>query len=469
MEQTETLSPAVARLPLWRRLISASVLSERALTLSTIVVASGFLLSKVLGLGREILVAHAFGTSAQLDAFRAASTFSDMLDSVIAGTTIAAVFIPVFSAYLVRDDAAKREGWRFASAVLNDMFLLMTFVAGVGMVFAPQLVEHFVAPGFDAAQRALAAHLMRIVLIAAIVFGVSGTVTGVLHAHNRFALAALAGPLHNLGIIGAILFLVPTMGIYGLAWGIVIGSLLHLTIQIPGLIRSGMIWFATLGAGHGSMRELLRLLVPRSITTIVTSLTRLVMNNLASFLSAGSISALNYAYMLWQFPETLIGTAIAVAVFPRLAQRAAAKDARGFQRLFRLALFSILALSLPSALIAIFFARQIVALVLERGAFDVDSTALVAPVLQFYALAIVGESLLELVARTFYAQHDSKTPMLVALGAMALRVALMIWWRDVWGAAGLALAYAVGVCVEAGALWLLAQRRFLLAPAREVE
>src|SRR5581483_1051644 len=203
------------------------------------------------------------------------------------------------------------------------------------------------------------------------------------------------------------------------------------------------------GAGHGSMRELLRLLVPRSITTIVTSLTRLVMNNLASFLSAGSISALNYAYMLWQFPETLIGTAIAVAVFPRLAQRAAAKDARGFQRLFRLALFSILALSLPSALIAIFFARQIVALVLERGAFDVDSTALVAPVLQFYALAIVGESLLELVARTFYAQHDSKTPMLVALGAMALRVALMIWWRDVWGAAGLALAYAVGVCVEA--------------------
>lgn len=463
MEQTEKIVTSNQTLPLWRRLISASLLSERALTLSAIVVAAGFMSSKVLGLVREILIARTFGTSAELDAFRVATTFSDMLDSVIAGTTIAAVFIPVFSMYLVRDKAGQRDGWRFASAVLNDMFLLMTVVAGVGILFAPQLIATFVAPGFDDAQRALASDLMRIVLLAAIVFGVSGTVTGVLHAQNRFALAAMAGPLHNLGIIASILFLVPTMGIFGLAWGIVIGSLLHLAIQIPGLIRSGMIWFATLGAGQGSMRELLRLLGPRIITTNIVSLTRLVMNNLASFLSAGSISALSYAYMLWQFPETLIGTAIAVAVFPRLAQRAAANDTRGFQRLFRIALLTILALAIPSALIAILFARQIVALVLERGAFNAESTALVAPVLQFYALSIVGESLLELVARTFYAQHDSKTPMFVAIGAMTLRVVLMVWWRDTLGASGLALAYAVGVCVEAGALWLLARKRFRLA------
>ncbi|MBI4675839.1 MAG: murein biosynthesis integral membrane protein MurJ [Chloroflexi bacterium] len=462
-EQTEIVASNNVTLPLWRRLISVSLLSERAITLSTIVVAAGFLLSKVLGLAREILIARAFGTSAELDAFKVANTFSDMLDSVIAGATIAAVFIPVFSTYLVRDRAGQREGWQFASAVLNDMFLLVTAVAGLGMLFAAPLIDYLIAPGFDAAQSALAASLMRIVLIAAIVFGVSGTVTGVLHAQNRFVLAALAGPLHNIGIITAILFLVPTMGIFGLAWGIVIGSGLHLTIQIPGLIRGGMIWFATLGAGQGSMRELLRLLGPRIITTNVVSMTRLVMNNLASFLSVGSISALGYAYLLWQFPETLIGTAIAVAVFPRLAQRAAAQDTRGFRRLFRLALVTILALTIPAALVAILFARQIVALVLERGAFDAASTALVAPVLQFYALAIVGEALLELVARTFYAKHDSKTPMFVAIGAMALRVVLMLWWRDVWGAPGLALAYTVGVCVEASALWVLARRRFMIA------
>jgi putative peptidoglycan lipid II flippase len=169
--------------------------------------------------------------------------------------------------------------------------------------------------------------------------------------------------------------------------------------------------------------------------------------------------------MLWQFPETLIGTAIAVAVFPRLARTAAARNAAGFQRLYRLAGFSILALALPSAVIAILFAQPIVALVLQRGNFDAQSTALVVPVLQFYALAIVGESLLELVARVFYANHDTRTPMFVAIGAMALRIGLMIWWRDLLGAPGLALAYAVGVCLETFLLWWLARRRLVASDA----
>jgi putative peptidoglycan lipid II flippase len=210
------------------------------------------------------------------------------------------------------------------------------------------------------------------------------------------------------------------------------------------------------------MRELLRLLGPRIVTTNLGSITRLFTNTIASFLPVGSISALGYAYSLWQFPETLIGTAIAVAVFPRLAQRVAAKDTRGFQRLYRISLCTILALAIPAALVAIFFAQPIVAFVLQRGAFDAQSTAQVAGVLQFYALAIVGEAVLELVARVFYAKHDSKTPMFVAIGAMFLRIGLMLWWRNSLGAGGLALAYAVGVCGEAGALWLLARRRFMI-------
>lgn len=461
MASRETVPESTNQLPLWRRVISSSILAERAITISTLVVAGGFFASKVLGLVREVLIARAFGTNAELDAFRAANTFSDMLDSVIAGATIAAVFIPVFSTYFVKDKTSQREGWRFASAVLNDMFLLMTVVAGVGILLAPQLIHSFIAPGFGPAQAELAASLMRIVLLAAIVFGVSGTVTGILHATNRFALAALAGPLHNLGVIFGVLVLVPRMGIFGLAWGIVLGSLLHLGIQLPGLVRAGMRWFATLGAGQGSMRELFRLLGPRIVTTNVGSITRLLTNTFASFLSTGSISALAYAYSLWQFPETLIGTAIAVTVFPRLSQRVAAQDTQGFRRLYRISLITILALAVPSAVIAILFAEPIVALVLQRGAFDAQSTALVAGVLQFYAIAIIGESLLELVARVFYANHDSKTPMFAALGSMVLRIALMLWWRELYGAAGLALAYGVSVCLEAGALWLVAQRRFV--------
>lgn len=444
---------------LWRRLFSSSLLSERAITISTFVVAGGFLLSKVLGYVRVGLSARAFGTSGDYDAFLAASTFSDNLDSVIAGTTIAAVFIPVFSSFMVKDKAEQQEGWRFASAVLNDMFLLMLVVAGVGMLFAPQLVQYVVAPGFDAAQRELATALMRVVLIAAIVFAVSGTMTGILHAQSRFVLAALASPLHNVGVIFGIVALTPSMGIFGLAWGVVLGSLLHLGIQIPGLVRGGMRYHATLRAGQGSMRELLRLLGPRAVTTNLGSATRTLMNNLASFLGTGSISALNYSYNLWQFPETLIGTAIAVAVFPRLAQRVAANDVAGFHRLYRVALLTILALAIPAMLVAFFFAQPIVS-ILERGEFTSDSTAFVARVLQFYSLAIVGEAMLELTARVFYANHDSKTPMFVAIGGVILRVSLMVLWRDSLGAPGLALAYAVGVTTEAIVLWVISRRRF---------
>jgi putative peptidoglycan lipid II flippase len=382
------------------------------------------------------------------------------LDSVIAGTTIAAVFIPVFSTFYVQDREGKREGWRFASAVLNDMFLLVFVVAGIGILFAPNLISSILAPGFPVPQQQLATDLMRIVLLAAIVLGLSGTITGILHATNRFALAALAGPLHNVGVILAVIFLVPTMGIYGLAWGVVIGSLLHLAIQIPGLWRAGMIWFATLWSGKGSMNELLRLLGPRIITTNLGSVTRLVTNTIASYLPVGSISALGYAYSLWQFPETLIGTAIAVAVFPRLAQRVAANDGAGFRRLFHISLLTILGLAIPAALVTYFFAPRVVSLILQGGVFGEESTALVAGVLQFYALAIVGESVLELVARVFYANHDSKTPMFVAIGVMFLRIGLMLWWRNLYGAAGLALAYSVGVCVEAATLWFLSHRRF---------
>lgn len=450
-----------------RRVFSRTILSDRAILFSTIVVAAGFLLSKVLGFGREILIARAFGTNAELDAFRAANTFSDLLDSVIAGTTIAAVFIPVFSTYLVQDAEGRREGWRFASAVLNAMALSIAGLAALGILFSSQLIQFVIAPGFGPAQRELAATLMRIVLFSAMIFGISGTVTGILHAQSRFVLPALAPPIHNIAIIAALFLLVPRFGIFGLAYGVVIGSLLHLCIQIPGLIRSGMQYSATLGFRQRSMRHLVDLLGPRVITTNVIQLTRLIMINLASFLGEGSISALGYAYSLWQFPETMIGTAIALVVFPRLARQAAQQNLREFNRLYRLALLTILALAIPSTLFLIVFAQPLVTVLFQRGAFGSESTELVARVLQFYALGIIGESILEVTARVFYAQHDSRTPMSIAIVSMIVRIILMVWWRDTLGAAGLALAYAIGVVLEGGALWWLAGRRFGVKPRTE--
>lgn len=436
-----------------------TLLSDRRLLISSAIVAGGFCASKILGLLREILIARAFGTRGDLDAFFAATQFSDLLFAVIAGGALASVFIPVFSGYLVRDETSRRAGWEFASAVVNDVFLAVTLFSIIGMLFAPQIVEHWLAPGFSTGRRALTADLLRLVLLSTIIFGVSGTLTGILHAHNHFILPALAPSLYNLGIIAGAVWLAPRFGIFGLAYGVVAGSAAHLLIQIPGLIQHRARFVPTLGLRLSATRDLVTLLGPRIVTMLVVRVTWIVMTNFASRLGEGSVSALSYAYSLWQFPESLIGTAIALAVFPRLAARAAEGKLAELRALYRIALVSILGLAIPAMLALIVFARPLVSLLFERGAFGGGSTDLVATALQFYALAVAGESLLELTARIFYAQRDARTPMFVAIAAMTIRVALMGWW-SAFGAPGLALAYAVGVALEGGALAGLAQLRW---------
>jgi len=441
------------------RLFSSSIFSDRRLLISSAIVAAGFFSSKVLGLLREIVIARAFGTGGELDAFFAATQFSDLLFAVVAGGALASVFIPVFSGYLVRDQESRRAGWEFASAVVNDVFLIVTCFAVLGMIFAQPITDYFLAPGFPPERRALTADLLRLVLLATIIFGVSGTLTGILHAHNHFILPAVAPSLYNISMIVGTVWLAPRFGIFGLAYGVVAGSALHLAIQLPGLLRRGARYFSTLGLRHTGMSNLLALLGPRVVTMLAVRVTWIIMTNMASRLGEGSVSALSYAYSIWQFPESLIGTAIALAAFPRLSALASANKLDELRALYRVALAAILGLAIPAALALVVFAQPIVALLLQRGAFGGTSTELVAMVLQFYALAVVGESLLELTARVFYAQRDARTPMFIAIVSMALRAALIVWWSSTFGAAGIALAYAVGVTVEGSALWWLAQTR----------
>jgi putative peptidoglycan lipid II flippase len=430
----------------------------RRLSLYTAIVGGGFLSSFVLGYLRDRIIAHAFGTAPSLDAYYAAFNFPDLLFALIPGGALASVFIPVLSTYLV-DEAKRDEGWKLASAVANDVFLGVAALALVAALGAPWLVAYVIAPGFDPARQALAADLMRLVLISTLIFSVSGVVTGILQAHNSFLLPALAPSLYNLGIIAGALFLAPRLGIYGLAYGVVGGSLLHLLIQVPGLIRQRARYAFALGLHNAGLGELVHLFLPRLVTLGVVRVNMLLMTNLASGLAAGSIVGLNFAYRIWQFPESLIGTAIALAVFPTLSALAAQGARERLRRTFDVTLGIILALAIPSMLLVVALARPVVSLLFQGGAFQAESTDLVAGILQLYALAIVGESALELAARIFYAQHDARTPMFVALAAMVLRAALMLAWVNVWGARGLGLAYAIGVSVEAGALYVIARRR----------
>ena len=207
--------------------------------------------------------------------------------------------------------------------------------------------------------QALAADLMRIVFISTIVFSVSGVITSILHAHQHFLLPALAPGFYNLGIVAGAVWLAPVLGVHGLAYGVLAGSVLHLIIQFPALVRFRARYWPIVGVGHAGLVELLSLFGPRVITLGVVRAGFLILTNLASRLGEGSIAALNYAYLLMQFPQSLIGTAIAFAIFPTLARLAALGETAQLRRLFYRSLFVIVTLATASAILLILFARPV--------------------------------------------------------------------------------------------------------------
>lgn len=207
-----------------------------------------FVLSRALGLAREMIIGSQFGTSWELDAYLAAFRLPDLIFQVIARGAVGSAFIPVFTEYLAKGD--EKGAWRLASAVLNLLLMVVTIASLLAAIFAPILVARVVAPGFDPQQQALTVGLMRLMLVSTVLFAVSGIAMSVLNSFQHFLFPALAPAIYNLFIIAGALLLAPRMGVYGLAVGVVVGSGAHLLIQVPELAKKGLAYVPVLGLGH---------------------------------------------------------------------------------------------------------------------------------------------------------------------------------------------------------------------------
>jgi putative peptidoglycan lipid II flippase len=416
-----------------------------------------FVLSRILGLLREVVIGARFGTSAELDAYLAAFRLPDLLYQLIAGGALGSAFIPTFARRLLSGD---REGaWRLASAVINIVTLLLAAAAFLAAIFAPALVSTLIAPGFDPAAQALTASLMRVMLIAPVIFGASGVIMGALNAQQHFLLPAVAPILYNLAIIAGALFLSPWWGAGGLAIGVVAGAAGHLLIQLPGLTRFGARYFPILDARDPGVRQVARLMAPRVLGLAIVQINFLVNTNLASRLGDGAVSALNYAWLLMLLPQGVFAQSIATAAFPTFAAQAARDQIDDMRRTLSGALRATLFLSLPAAVGLIVLRLPLVQLLLQRGEFSADSTQAVAYTLQFFALGLAAHSALEIVTRAFYALHDTRTPVIVGAAAMGLNVLLSLLLIGRLAQGGLALANSIATSLEALALaWLIRGR-----------
>ena len=427
-------------------------------------VMAAFALSNLVGLVRQILVSQAFGTSAAMDAFNAANRVPDMLFNLLAGGALGSAFIPVFTELLAQ---GKRErAWHLASALATNLVLVFGATGLLVAAAAPWVVGRLLAPGFPPSQQALTVRLLYVLLVTPLIFGLSGLMMALLHVHRHFLLPALAPTMYWLGMIFGVLVLAPHWGIFGLAWGAVLGAIGHAGIQLPRLTRlPGRTYRPSLGWRMPEVRRVLRLMGPRWLGVAIVQLNFWINVVLASGMPEGSLTALQMAWAVMTMPQVVLAQAMAIVALPTFSSHAAHGDMAALRRSLLDALRWMVLLSLPASVGLILLRVPVVQVLFQRGAFDAHSTQLVAWALLWYALGLVAHSVVEILARGFYALQDTRTPVMVGGGAMALNVLLSLllsWLFRRWGLfphGGLALANTLATTLEMTGLLFLFSRR----------
>ncbi len=422
---------------------------------ASLIIAIFFGVDKVLGLARQVLFNRAF-SPAERDVFFVSNNIPDLLSALISGGALGIALIPVLTEMLQRQGRA--EAWALFSRIANLAFLVTAALAALLIPLAYPVMRYVIAPGFaDPAKWALAAGLMRLDLLAILIFSISGLAMAGLQANQHFLLPAMAPALYNLGQIVGILLLTPRLGIYGMAVGVILGAALHLGVQVPGLLRHGFRWTAALDLRHPGVRQVLRLMGPRVLTMLCLQSYFLTRDRLASFFEESAVSALNNGWFIQQVPETLIGTAIAIALLPSLAEYFVRDEAETFRLKVNLALRAMLALTLPIAALLGVTIRPLVGLAFDFGPRE---TELVVWATRAFLLGLTGHTWLEVAVRSFYAQQNARTPFLAALLQAVSYFLLATWLARSVGHTGLALADTLTFSAQALLLLWLLNRRY---------
>jgi putative peptidoglycan lipid II flippase len=436
-------------------------------------------LGQLAGLARGILVARAFGASHELDAFFAANRVSETLFLLVAGGALGSAFIPAFTGLLAKNE--RDSAWRLASSLANTVTLTLSLLAVLSAVFAPQIVRYALAPGLsrDPQLFMLTISLLRIQLIASVLFGLGGLIVGVLNAHQIFLIPALTPAMYQFGIIFGAVVLAPSMGIYGLAWGVVLGALLYLVIQFPALFdlqnRSQNILRNTYyvirnyslspGLHDSNVRQVLILMVPRLIGVAVVQLNFWVNTWLASQMTSGSVTGLYYGFSLMLMAQTAIAQSVAIAAMPTFSAQHALGKTDEMRASLAASLRGVILLALPASVGLILLREPLISLLYRRGEFDERSVQLVAWSLLWYAAGLVGHSIMEVLTRAYYAQQDTRTPVVIGTIAMGLNVAFSVGFSKLFDQigwmphGGLALANSLATALEAAALFIVMRRR----------
>ncbi len=432
---------------------------------AVILIGLSFLGSRLLGAGRAVVIADQYGASVELDAFWVAMRLPDLVFQLLAGATLASAFIPVYARVL--QNRGEQAAWRLASIVLNWVLIGTILLAAVVFLAAEWIVPAL-APGLgedSMRQDAIiddAIFLTRVLLLSPILFAVSGMLTGMLHARRHFLLPAISPMLYNLAIILGALLLPEELGVEALVIGVIAGSGLHLMIQLPAvssaLSRSGGGLGPYFSLRDVEVREVLRLMGPRTLGLAAAQINLIVLTFFGSLVGDTSISALNFAWLLLMFPVGIFGMSLATAVFPSLAEQAATGGPSAVRAMVTQTLRFTLFLAVPASVGMLLLRESIVSTLLEHGAFDAAASSLVSDALLFYAIGLFAHAAIEIVSRGFYVLGDTRTPVGLAVASMLLNIILSALLVGPLELKGLALALSISAIAEFVFLVLLLHR-----------
>ena len=429
----------------------------RSIARAGLIVTGAFLVSRVLGWVRIVVIGTTFGASSELDAFFAAFRIPDLIFQLVAAGALGSALIPVLAGLLATGEPSR--AWRVASTVTNLVTGALVVLAAVVAIFASWIVPA-ITPGFDAPTTALAVELTQIMLLSPILLGLGAVATSILNAGDRFAAAAVAPVVYNLAIIGAALLLAPSMGVHSLAVGVVAGSVLHIAIQVPALRAIGYRYAPSVELGDPATREALLLMVPRAIGLGVSQITLLVSTALASGLATGAVTAFNVAFTLLQIPIGVIGVPLAMVILPSMSRELVRGGVEEYLRLVTRAVRLLLFVMLPVTAIGIVVRLPAVAVLFDYGRFGDSAVALTADALLFFLLGLAAHALIAVLARAFYAGKDTVTPVIAAVIAVTINVGMGLALVGQMGLGALSLAIAVGAWAECVFLLVVLRRRY---------
>ncbi len=428
-----------------------------------------FAVNKLVALVRQALIANQFGFGAEIDAFNVANNLPDLVLSLFSGGALALAFIPIFAEYI--EEYGKKPSWKLFSKTANILFVVTAIVSIFLAIIARPVVESKfgISPGFSPEQQDLVVSLMRINFIALLIFSISGLVSASLQAHKHFFLTALSPIFYNIGVIIGVLILAPSagfgiygvtlpafgFGIYGLVYGTILGALLHLGIQIPGLLRHEFTWTPILDLKDKGVRKVMNLTGPRVATVFFIQLIFIVRDNFASYLPQGSVTALTYGYFILQVPETLIGTAIATALLPTISTMAIRNKNEEFAKIINNSLRFLIASSIGITVLLSLTLPGFIDLLFN---FSKEETGLIVWVTRGYMLGLLSQVLLEVVIRAFYARQNANLPLIATFIRTIVFIVIAFYFSTKTGAVGLSIADTIAVTVEVVILMVILYR-----------